>query len=235
MALLEVEDLDAGYETGQVLFEVDLRVERGEVVSLLGRNGAGKTTTMYSIMGTTPPNVTDGAIRFDGTNLVGKRPFRRAQKGISLVPEERRLWPRLTVRETIRMAINNAENPKSMEAVLEYFPTLKQMTDKKAMNMSGGEQQMLAIARGLAANPQLMLLDEPSEGLAPFIVRDVERAIREINGDEDITILLVEQNLAMTMNVSNNHYIIDRGHIRAEKTSGELEEDESLRQEYLSV
>ena len=234
MALLELDSVDAGYETGQVLFDVDLTVERGEVVSLLGRNGAGKTTTLRSIMGAAPPTVSEGEITFNGDSITGLAPYKRAKRGISFVPEERRLWPNLTVEDNVEMAINHATDPKSTDNVFSYFPTLRDMTNKLARHMSGGEQQMLAIARGFAANPDLMMLDEPSEGLAPFIVRDVESAIKEIN-DEGVTILLVEQNAVMAMDVSDRHYLIDQGEIATQTTPSELRADEQLRQEYLSV
>lgn len=234
MALLELDSVNSIYETGQVLFDVSIDVEQGEVVSLLGRNGAGKTTTLRSVMGVEPPTVTTGTIRFNGESLLGTAPYKRAHAGISFVPEERRLWPNLTTEENIQMAINHAEDPKDIDSVLSYFPTLKEMVNKRARHMSGGEQQMLAIARGFAANPTLMMLDEPSEGLAPYIVRDVENAIEEIN-DEGVTILLVEQNAVMAMDVSDRHYIIDQGEIVTETTPEELQADEQLHQEYLSV
>lgn len=235
MALLEIDTIDAGYETGQVLFDVSFEVEEGEVVSLLGRNGAGKTTTLRTIAGATPPHVSAGRIEFDGENITNRRGHERARMGISIVPEERRLWPNLTVEENIRMAINHASNPKSKGEVLKYFPVLEEMLEKRAKNMSGGEQQMLSIARGLASNPKLMLLDEPSEGLAPYIVRNVEDAIEEINNEEGVTILLVEQNAVMAMKVSDRHYILDQGEIAMETTPEVLDEDEEVRQEYLSV
>ena len=235
MALLEIDSVEAGYETGQVLFDLDLSVEEGEVVSLLGRNGAGKTTTLRTVVGVTPPKVLDGDIRYEGSSLAELRPYERARQGLSLVPEERRLWPNLTVEENIRVAMNHAADPKEMEAVLSYFPALKEMIDKKARNMSGGEQQMLAIARGLATNPRLILLDEPSEGLAPYVVRNVVEVIRDINQEEGITTLLVEQNVVMAMEVSDRHYIIDQGHIVEKTTPSALREDEQLREQYLSV
>jgi branched-chain amino acid transport system ATP-binding protein len=235
MAVLELDEVDAGYETGQVLFDVSLHVEDGEVVSLLGRNGAGKTTTLRTVVGAVPPHVTGGDVRYRGDSITGLPPHQRATRGISIVPEDRRLWPNLTVEETIRLARTHAADPMGFDRVLSYFETLQAMVDKRARDMSGGEQQMLAIARGLAANPDLMLLDEPSEGLAPYIVRDVEAAIEEINDEEGVTILLVEQNAVMAMGVSDRHYLIDQGVIVAETTPDELRADDEMRQEYLSV
>lgn len=233
--LLDVSGLEAGYETGQVLFGIDLEVMEGERVSLLGRNGVGKTTTMRSIVGTDVPNVLGGSITFEGDELVGKPAYKVSGKGIGFVPEDRRCFPQLTVEENIQVAINHAADPKPLEEVLDSFPELEKMRTKRAANMSGGEQQMLAIARALAASPDLMLLDEPSEGLAPFIVRRIEEIIAEINEEEGITILFVEQNAAMAMAVADRHYILDEGHIVAEVSTEELREDEELRQTYLGV
>ncbi|WP_227378121.1 ABC transporter ATP-binding protein [Haladaptatus halobius] len=235
MSLLEVNSIDAGYNTGQALFDVNFSVEKGEVVSLLGRNGAGKTTTLRSVMGAAPPTVWEGDIRFDGESILPLEPYNRVTHGISFVPEERRLWPNLTVEENIQVAINHSPNPKGLEEVLSYFGVLQEMRERRARNMSGGEQQMLAIARGLAANPKLMLLDEPSEGLAPFIVRDVEAVISEINDAEDVTVLLVEQNAVMAMEVSDRHYLMDQGKIVTSTTPSELREDDTMRKKYLSV
>ncbi len=233
--LLEVSGLEAGYETGQVLFGLDLSVNAGERVSLLGRNGAGKTTTMRSIVGADVPHVQNGSITFDGTELVGKPPYEISGLGISFVPEDRQCFPQLSVEENVRVAINHAPDPRDLEDVLSQFPEIEEMRDKHAANMSGGEQQMLAIARALAANPDLMLLDEPSEGLAPYIVQRVEEIIEKINDEEGITVLFVEQNAAMAMEVADRHYIMDEGHIVEELTTDELRENEELRQTYLGV
>jgi branched-chain amino acid transport system ATP-binding protein len=233
--LLALTGLEAGYETGQVLFGIDLEVMPGERVSLLGRNGVGKTTTMRSIIGTEVPNDKAGSIEFKGEDILGLPAYKISAKGISFVPEDRRCFPQLTVAENIRVAINHARNPKPLETVFESFPELAEMRDKRAVNMSGGEQQMLAIARALAANPELMLLDEPSEGLAPYIVRRIEDIIADINKQEGITVLFVEQNAAMAMAVADRHYIIDEGQTVAEVTTEELREDDELRQTYLGV
>jgi branched-chain amino acid transport system ATP-binding protein len=235
MTLLSVADLEAGYDTGQVLFGVDLSVERGELVSLLGRNGAGKTTTLRAIAGGSVPTVLGGDITFDGEQLVGEPSHAIARRGLSLVPEDRRCFPRLSVTENVRLAINHASDPKDLETVLEYFPELADMRGKHARNMSGGEQQMLAIARALAANPRLMLLDEPFEGLAPFIVRRIEDIIAEINDEQDIAVLLVEQNVAAAMAIADRHYILDEGHIVGTVSTEQLREDEEMRRRYLGV
>jgi len=235
MSLLEVSDLEAGYETGQVLFGVDVSVESGELVSLLGRNGAGKTTTLRAIAGGDVPDVLGGTVQFDGESLLGLSPYEIARRGVSFVPEDRRCFPRLTVDENVRLAINHSGDPLDIETVLEFFPELAEMRGKHARNMSGGEQQMLAIARALAANPRLMLLDEPFEGLAPYIVRRLEDIIAEINEESGIAVLLVEQNVAAAVAVADRHYVIDEGRIVETVSTERLREDEALRQRYLGV
>jgi len=235
MSLLEVSGLEAGYETGQVLFGLDLTVESGELVSLLGRNGAGKTTTLRAIAGGDVPDVLGGSIRLAGESLLGLSPHEIARRGVSFVPEDRRCFPRLSVQENIRLAINHAADPLDIETVLEFFPELAEMRGKHARNMSGGEQQMLAIARALAANPRLMLLDEPFEGLAPFIVRRLEDIIADINEESGIAVLIVEQNVAAAVAVADRHYVIDEGRIVETVSTERLREDEELRQRYLGV
>ncbi|MFC4541156.1 ABC transporter ATP-binding protein [Halosolutus amylolyticus] len=235
MTLVEIEDLCAGYGTGQVLFDVSIDIEEGEIVSLLGRNGAGKSTTMRCVAGAEPPHVLDGSIRVNGEDITDTKTYKRANKGIGYVPEERRVWPGLTITENIRMAINNTTDPLDMDRVLSYFPRLQDLEDKAARNLSGGEQQMLAIARALASNPDVMLMDEPSEGLAPYIVRDVEEVITTLNEEEGLTIFLVEQNVVMAMDVSDRHYFIDQGQIVDEMTPSKLKERPEVRQKYLSV
>ncbi len=235
MALLELSDVNAGYETGQILFDVSLEVGAEEVVSLLGRNGAGKTTTMRAIMGADLPRVFSGSIEYDGSDLLGKESHEIAHLGISYVPEERELFPRLTVAENIHLAATTAEDPLPKGDMYELFSDLDGMRGRHAANLSGGEQQMLAIARALVANPDLLLLDEPFEGLAPMIVESVVDAIEEINQERDVTVLMVEQNVAATAAVSDRNYILDEGQIVAEVSTERLREDEELRQRYLGV
>ncbi|PSQ23475.1 ABC transporter ATP-binding protein [Halobacteriales archaeon QS_8_65_32] len=234
-ALLRVSRLEAGYETGQVLFGVDLAISRGELVSLLGRNGAGKSTTFRAIMGAAVPRVFGGEIDFAGTSLLGRRPDEIARSGLGFVPEDRRCFPRLTVAENVRLAINHAANPLSLDAVLSLFPELANMRGKEARNTSGGEQQMLAIARALATNPEMMLLDEPFEGLAPYVVRRIEDIVREINNERNITVLFVEQNAVAAMAVADRHYVLDEGRIVETVSTERLREDADLRQRYLGV
>jgi len=235
MTLLDVEGLEAGYETGRVLFGVDLSVERDEVVSLLGRNGAGKTTTMRAIVGADVPHVESGSITFDGHDLLASRSYQIPKLGLTIVPEGRRCFDDLTVEENVRLAANHVDDPLPMASVFEQFPELDDMRDRAARNMSGGEKQMLAIARALVADPQMILLDEPCEGLAPYIVRRIESIVQEINEERDVTVLLVEQNVAVAMAVADRHYILDEGRIVHEVTTERLREDEDLRQEYLGV
>ncbi len=235
MTLLEVRDLAAGYETGQVLFGVDVTVERDEVVSLLGRNGAGKTTTIRAIVGADTPHVQGGSITFDGHDLRATRSHRIPKLGLTLVPEGRRCFENMTVEENLRLAANHVTDPLAVDLILDQFPELAAMRDRPSKNMSGGEKQMLAIARSLVANPRMMLLDEPCEGLAPYIVRRIESIIEEISQERDVTVLLVEQNVAVALAVADRHYILDEGRIVDAVSTERLREDETLRQEYLGV
>ncbi|WP_440988675.1 ABC transporter ATP-binding protein [Haloarchaeobius baliensis] len=233
--LLEVDGLEAGYDTGQVLFDVDFAIGEGELVSLLGRNGAGKTTTMHAIMGADEPAVLGGDVRYRGESIVGWPSHRRANAGIAIVPEKRRCFPRLTVAENVRLAINHATDPLGLDETLAFFPEIADMRGKEARNMSGGEQQMLAIARALAANPDLMLLDEPFEGLAPYIVRRIEDIVADINAEQGVTVFFVEQNVAAALAIANRHYVLDEGRVVDEVTSDRIREDEAFRQRYLGV
>lgn len=233
--LLEVTGLTAGYETGQVLSGVDIHVDDGDLVSLLGRNGAGKTTLLETVMGGDEPRVLEGTVRVRGEDVVGQPPDARAQRGLSFVPEERRCFPRLSVEEHIRLAINHAQNPLTFESVLSVFPELVKLRERVARELSGGEQQLLAIARGLAANPDLLLLDEPFEGLAPFIVLRIEDILTEINEKGGIAVLFVEQNVAAAVGIASRHYILDEGQIVAEVTTAQLRADERLSRRYLGV
>jgi branched-chain amino acid transport system ATP-binding protein len=235
MALLELEGVNAGYETGQILFDVDLDVEDGEVVSLLGRNGAGKTTTLRAIMGADLPRLISGSITYEGQPLTALESHEIAHLGIGFVPEERGLFPRLSVRENIHLAATTATEPAPEADMYDLFPDLDEIRDRAAANLSGGEQQMLAVARALVANPDLLLLDEPFEGLAPLIVERVLDAIEEINADRNVTLLLVEQNVAAAARVADRNYILDEGEIVAEVSTDRLREDAELRQNYLGL
>jgi len=247
MSLLELEDVNAYYGESHILRDVNMVVEEGQIIALLGRNGAGKTTTLRSITGARPPEVRSGAIRYDGEDITGKRAEDISARGLSLVPEERRMFSNLTVKENLhvpdisRNLLNRLRRPAetgkvgiSNEEVYERFPRLDERRDQKAGTLSGGEQQMLAIARTLKQDTELLMLDEPSEGLAPQIVQDVLDIIEEI-AEQGKTILLVEQNAAAAMQLADYCYVLDQGSIVFDGPSEELRENDEVRQEYLGV
>jgi branched-chain amino acid transport system ATP-binding protein len=232
--LLELADVQAGYGLTTVLDGVDMAVERGSVVSLVGRNGVGKTTTLRAIVGNLTP--TAGTITFDGQDITRRRTEQTIQQGITFVPEDRRIFPGLTVRENVemgRMGVSSRDAP-SVDEVLETFENLREREDRLGSQLSGGEQQMLAIARALVAGPDLLLLDEPTEGLAPFVVRDIEDIIRDLN-DRGITVLLVEQNIPVALEVSSYTYILEKGTIVHEGPAEAVSEDEDLLERHLGM
>jgi branched-chain amino acid transport system ATP-binding protein len=208
--LLEVAGLDAGYETADVLRGVELAVEAGEVHVLLGRNGAGKTTLLRAIAGLIPPVPTAGTIRLAGQDLVGRPVHQVARLGVGLVPQGRRLFQSLTVRETIQIAADRREGRWSEAAVLELFPRLAERRAQRSGTLSGGEQQMLAIARALVTNPRLLLLDEPTEGLAPVVNDKILDTLRTLK-DGDQTVLLAEQNVDFALEVADRVSVIGDG------------------------
>lgn len=222
--MLVLENVNTYYGHSHILQGVSLKVHEGEIVVLLGRNGVGKTTTMKTIMGIQPPK--NGKIVFMGENIAGLPPHKIAQRGISLIPEDRRVIPNLTVYENLKLGSLARTNPKEREHLLrivfDYFPRLKERLKQDGGKLSGGEQQMLTIARGLMAKPKLMLIDEPSEGLAPKIVQEIMGIIKKLQQD-GVTILLVEQHVEMAMRLSDNQraYIMEKGQIRMD---GNLEE-----------
>jgi branched-chain amino acid transport system ATP-binding protein len=230
--MLEVESIHTYYGLSHILFGVSLRVERGEVVCLLGRNGAGKTTTMKSIIGLVPPR--QGAIRFKGEEIVGREPYQIARRGINYVPDDRKIFADLTVGENLEIAERKTKNGAGWdkERVYRLFPALKEIENRRGGFLSGGEQRMLSIARALMTNPEFLLLDEPMEGLAPLIVRMLEEQIGKLRA-AGLTILLSEQNMASALRVSDRCYIIDDGHIRYAGTVKELQENEEVRRKYL--
>ena len=232
--MLVVEGIHTFYGLSHILFGVSLRVEPGEVVCLLGRNGAGKTTTMKSIIGLTPPK--QGNIRFKDEDITGRQPYVLARKGIAYVPDDRRIFADLTVRENLEIAERKAGGAEGwdMERVYELFPALKNIESRKGGCLSGGEQKMLAIARALMGNPELLLLDEPTEGLAPTMVHALEDQIRKLR-QAGLTVLLAEQNVRSALRLSDHGYIIDNGQIRYQGSVGELEENEEVRRRYLLV
>jgi branched-chain amino acid transport system ATP-binding protein len=247
VSLLELSNVDSYYGESHILRDVTLNVEEGEICALLGRNGAGKTTTLRSIVGATPPEVRAGTVSFKGRDITGTPAEDVSAGGISLVPEERRIFPNLTVAENLHLAevVRNKSNTwgrslsfdhegMSTEEVYAQFPRLDERRGQKAGTLSGGEQQMLAIARALKQSTDLLLLDEPYEGLAPKIIEDVEDAVERIS-DAGTTILLVEQNAAAAIKLADRAYVIDQGGIVFDGTAEELRDDEETRERYLGV
>jgi branched-chain amino acid transport system ATP-binding protein len=223
--MLQLENVNTYYGFSHILQGVSLDVKKGEIVVLLGRNGVGKTTTMKTIMGIQPPKT--GSIRFLGEEIGGLPPHKIAQKGISLIPEDRRVIPNLTVHENLKLGslvrTNAKEREHLFETVYNYFPRLRDRVKQEGGKLSGGEQQMLTIGRGLMAQPKLMLIDEPSEGLAPKVVQEIMGIIKKLQTD-GVTILLVEQHVEMAMRLSENQraYIMEKGQIRMTGTLDEL-------------
>jgi branched-chain amino acid transport system ATP-binding protein len=232
--LLSVRDLVAGYGLGNVLRGIDFDVGRGEVVTLIGRNGAGKTTTLESILGNVP-EIT-GEIHFNGVDISKRSNDKTIREGIAYVPEERRVFPGLTIRENLEVAQTpvDSADARDIDDAIDMFENLRENRGSLGSELSGGEQQMLAIARALVSGADLLMLDEPTEGLAPFIVRSVEETIERLN-DEGLTILLVEQNVQVAMNVADHHYVLNEGEIVYDGTSEELSESQDILDEYFGV
>ena len=233
-AMLEVEGLHAGYGPAEILFGVSLKLARGEVAALMGRNGAGKSTTLKAIMGLVPPRA--GRVRFMGRDIAGLAAFRIARLGLGYVPEDRRIFTDLTVAENLEVGRRPAEgrDPWTPERLFEVFPNLASMRHRRAAAMSGGEQQMLAIARTLMGNPEAVLLDEPSEGLAPVILELMADAVLRMKR-EGIAVLLSEQNFDFAAVVADRAYVIERGEIRYDGSMAALEADLALRAQYLTI
>jgi branched-chain amino acid transport system ATP-binding protein len=231
--VLVVENLYTSYGLSQVLFGVSLTVGAGECVCLLGRNGVGKTTTMRSIMGLTPPR--SGRIAWKGRDIAGKAPFTVANLGIGFVPEDRRIFADLTVWENLDVATRRRRGGGwTTERVFDLFPKLRELTHRQGGFLSGGEQQMLTIARTLMGNPELLLLDEPSEGLAPLVVDHLKDQIARLKG-EGLTILLAEQNADFSLDLADRVYVLEKGHIRYEGSARAFRDDESIRHQYLAL
>jgi branched-chain amino acid transport system ATP-binding protein len=232
MSLLEVTGLNTYYGDSHVLFDVALRVERNEVVALLGRNGAGKSTTLKSLMGVVTPR--HGSIVFDGVEIAGMKSHAIARAGMQLVHEDRRIFGSLSVEENLVLAGLTADNRWPLERIYELFPRLKERRGSRGTDLSGGEQQMLAIARALIRDPKIILLDEPFEGLAPVIVRDLVKACRDL-ADAGQTIVVVEQNLAAALTLARRAYIINNGHIAYEGPTFEIKAHPKVLERYLGV
>jgi branched-chain amino acid transport system ATP-binding protein len=232
MSLLEVNGLHAYYGDSHILFDISLRVEQNEVVGLLGRNGAGKSTTLKSLMGVVTPRA--GSVKFDGVEIAGKKSHAIAVTGMQLVHEDRRIFGSLDVEENLVLAGLTAPNKWPLERIYEMFPRLAERRHSRGTDLSGGEQQMLAIARALVRDPKLILLDEPFEGLAPVIVRDLMAACRKLV-EAGQTIVLVEQNLAATLALAQRAYIINNGHIVHEAPAAEIKANPEVLQRHLGV
>ena len=232
MTILTVTDIDTYYGNSHVLHGISLEIEEGEVVTLLGRNGAGKTTTMRSIVGASPPR--RGSITYRGEEIAGRSPDAINALGISLVPEDRRVFPTLSVHENLTLAHNLAADPRPVAEMYELFPALDPLRKNQGRNLSGGEQQMVSVARALVQAPDLLLLDEPTEGLAPVIVDDLREIVRTVV-EEDVTVLLTEQNVDFAFDLAERGYIMDSGEIVFDGTVEEIQSREELLETYLSV
>jgi branched-chain amino acid transport system ATP-binding protein len=234
--LLELDKIDVFYGEVQVLRQVSLSIKKGEVVSLLGSNGAGKTTTVNSISGVLP--LAAGSIEFMGEDISAVQPYVRVEKGLIQIPEGRRVFPTLSVKENLEMG-SFLKGPKalrreSMDLVMTLFPILRERTGQAAGTLSGGEQQMLAIARGLMSKPKLLILDEPSLGLAPILVEEIFNVVRRIRS-EGVTILLVEQNVPQALGISDRAYVLEEGSVGLSGTGKELLQNPHIKKLYLGL
>lgn len=234
--MLEVGSLVAGYGNAQALWEVDLRVEDGEIVTILGPNGAGKSTLVNAISGLITP--WSGTVALDGRDLTTVRSHQVAEQGIAVVPEGRRIFPRMSVADNLAVGAYNSRaretSEETLQSVYGIFPRLEDRRDQEAGSLSGGEQQMLAIGRALMAKPSLLLLDEPSLGLAPIVVEKIFKVLAQIN-ETGVSILLVEQNAIEALNLATRGYVLEEGRVVMEGTSQDLLEDEGLRRAYLGL
>jgi branched-chain amino acid transport system ATP-binding protein len=231
--ILEIKEIHTYYGTSHILFGVSMGVEQGEAVCLLGRNGAGKTTTLRSIIGLTAPR--SGSIKFKDKEITGTPPYRIAPLGVGFVPDDRRIFTALTVRQNILIARRQKEGDIwNLDRIYGLFPKLKQLDSHMGTQLSGGEQQMLTIARTLMTNPQLLLLDEPGEGLAPLVIKAMEEQLGEIK-KLGTTMLICEHNVGLATALSNRAYVMDKGMIRYQGTIAELRKNEEVRKKYLMV
>jgi branched-chain amino acid transport system ATP-binding protein len=231
MMFLELKNINSYYGLSHILFDVSLTVNKGEVVGLLGRNGAGKSTTMKSIMELVPPKT--GSIHFRGEDITGQDPYILFRKGIGYVPDDRRVFADLTVDDNLEI-VYSRNSDWTKERVYKLFPSLEEIKERRAGHLSGGEQQMLTIGRALMGSPELLLLDEPTEGLAPLIVKALEEQILNLKA-MGISILLSEQNVKSALKLVDRVYVIDNGCIRFEGTVSELEANEEIKKKYLMV
>jgi len=236
MALLELEHVETYYGESHILFDVSMEADAGEVVCLLGRNGAGKTTTMRSIIGLTPPRA--GRIALRGSDLAGMPPYRIARLGIGFVPEDRRVFPNLSVRENLEVARrtwgDTGATRWTEERVFDFFPHLRALKHRHAGRLSGGEQQMLTIARTLMGSPDVLLLDEPSEGLAPLVVEMLREQLARLK-ESGLTMILAEQNVRFVSGLGERVYILEKGMVRYQGSMAAFLADEDVRQAYLAL
>lgn len=236
MAMLEIEGLNAWYGASHVLHGISLSVEPGEIVALVGRNGAGKTTTIRSVMGLMPR--TTGSVRFAGTELLPLPAHARFRLGLAYVPEERRIVPGLSVRENLQLGLvatdGSIDERQAIDEIAESFPRLAERLDQQGVTMSGGEQQMLAIARAIIAKPKMILLDEPSEGIMPVLVEEMGALFRRLR-DQGVTLLLVEQNVEWALRLADRAVIIDQGEVVHRSTAAVLLADKAIQERYCAV
>jgi branched-chain amino acid transport system ATP-binding protein len=232
--ILDVHEIHTAYGLSRVLFGVSVQVNAGECVCLLGRNGVGKSTTLRSIVGLTPPQ--EGRVTWKGTDITGRSPYQVIRAGIGFVPEDRRIFADLTVWENLDVAARSRRQPSqwTVERVFDLFPKLRELASRNGGHLSGGEQQMLTIARTLMGNPELLLLDEPSEGLAPLVVDHLREQIARLKR-EGLTILLAEQNVEFALALAERVYVLEKGSIRFTGPAERLRDDESLRHELLAL
>lgn len=236
--LLEVQDLNTYYATSHVLQGISLNVNQGEIVALLGRNGMGKSTTLKSIMGLVKPK--SGSVIFQGKNITGLPPFKVAKAGIGYVPEERRIFPKLSVLDNLELGIKGGRlsanaNTWTVERIYDHFPILKERSHQHGRFLSGGEQQMLTIGRSLMGNPDLLLVDEPTEGLAPLMVKEVRDILENINKKAGVSILLVEHNIKVALSLTKRIYLMGKAHIGFSGSKEELEANPEVWAKYLEV
>jgi branched-chain amino acid transport system ATP-binding protein len=232
MSFLEIDKINSFYGDSHILFDVSMRLEKNEVIALLGRNGAGKSTTLKSLMGMVSTKA--GSVKLEGTELRGVRPDKIANSGMQLVPEERRIFGSLSVEENLILAGLTARPAWKLEQTYEMFPRLKERRSSSGRDLSGGEQQMLAIARALVRRPKVLLLDEPFEGLAPIIVRDI-LAVCERLAAEGQTIIIVEQNLAAALSIAHRAYILNNGHMVFDGSTADLKASPEILARYIGV
>jgi branched-chain amino acid transport system ATP-binding protein len=230
--MLDVEEIHTYYGDSYVLQGISLRIEPGQVVGIVGRNGMGKTTLIRSIVGFTPPR--RGHVRFKNRDITGWASNHVVGIGLGLVPQGRRIFPSLTVYENLAVALKEKKGPWTLDRVMELFPRLRERAQNRAGKLSGGEQQMLAIGRALVTNPELLLMDEPTEGLAPLLVREVGRVIERLKA-EGLSILLVEQNLPLALRIVDHVHVLSRGRIVHSGPPAELEKDREVKARYLGL